>query len=79
VLRELGSSRASVSRDDSPLSARETEILRLIADGKSNSDIAEDLYLSMGTIKGHVRDILDKLSASDRTQAAVKALKRGLI
>lgn len=79
VLRELGSSRASASGRDSPLSARETEILRLIADGKSNSDIAENLHLSMGTIKGHVRDILDKLSASDRTQAAVKALKRGLI
>lgn len=79
VLRELGSSRASASGRDSPLSAREAEILRLIADGKSNSDIAENLHLSMGTIKGHVRDILDKLSASDRTQAAVKALKRGLI
>ncbi|HKU67828.1 MAG TPA: response regulator transcription factor [Candidatus Baltobacteraceae bacterium] len=79
VLRELGAARASAARDASPLSARETEILRLIADGKSNADIAEQLHLSMGTIKGHVRDVLDKLSASDRTQAAVKALKRGLI
>lgn len=80
VLRELGSSRKpAVPRQSSPLSARETEILRLVSDGKSNAEIAEQLHLSMGTIKGHVRDILDKLSAADRTQAAVKALKNGLI
>ena len=79
VLRELGSARKPAAAQSSPLSARETEILRLIADGKSNVEIAETLHLSMGTIKGHVRDILDKLSAADRTQAAVKALKNGLI
>lgn len=79
VLRELGSSRTSVAVAVSPLTPRETEILRLIAEGRSNVEIGAQLYLSMGTIKGHVRDILDKLSASDRTQAAVNALKRGLI
>lgn len=79
VLRELGSPRKAADGMRSPLSPRETEILRLVSDGKSNAEICEMLHLSMGTIKGHVREILDKLSASDRTQAAVKALKRGLI
>ncbi len=79
VLRELGSLRLKESGADSPLSTRETDVLRLIADGKSNSEIAEQLYLGLGTVKGHIRDILDKLSVSDRTQAAVTALRRGLI
>jgi DNA-binding NarL/FixJ family response regulator len=64
---------------DSPLSARESEILRLIADGVGNGEIAERLNIGLGTVKGHVRDILEKLAASDRTQAAVLALRRGYI
>lgn len=79
VLRELGSARAHQPGADSPLTTRESDVLRLIAEGKSNSEIAEQLYLGLGTVKGHIRDILDKLSASDRTQAAVTALRRGLI
>lgn len=63
----------------SPLTARETEILRLISDGRANTEIAERLHIGLGTVKGHIRDILEKLSASDRTQAAVVALKRGYI
>lgn len=63
----------------SPLTSRETEILRLIADGKANGEIAERLYIGLGTVKGHIRDILAKLSASDRTQAAVVALRKGYI
>lgn len=63
----------------SPLTPRETEILRLIADGAGNAEIAERLSLGLGTVKGHVRDILEKLSASDRTHAAVMALRRGII
>lgn len=63
----------------SPLTARETEVLRLIADGVSNVDIAQRLNIGLGTVKGHVRDILEKLAASDRTQAAVVALRRGYI
>ncbi len=63
----------------SPLSTRETEILRLISDGRANSEIAEMLYIGLGTVKGHIRDILEKLSASDRTQAAVVALRKGYI
>ncbi|HEY9179670.1 MAG TPA: response regulator transcription factor [Candidatus Baltobacteraceae bacterium] len=64
---------------DSPLTEREMQVLRLIADGTNNLDIADQLGLSLGTVKGHVRDILDKLQAADRTQAAVIALKRHLI
>jgi NarL family two-component system response regulator LiaR len=63
----------------SPLTPRETEVLRAIAEGRANAEIAESLHLGLGTIKGHIRDILEKLSASDRTQAAVTALKKGYI
>jgi DNA-binding NarL/FixJ family response regulator len=63
----------------SPLTVRESEILRLIADGKGNAEIATALHIGLGTVKGHIRDILEKLSAADRTQAAVTALKRGYI
>jgi|SRR5579884_331178 len=64
---------------DTPLTEREVQILRLIAEGTNNLDIADRLGLSLGTVKGHVRDILDKLQASDRTHAAVIGLKRRLI
>jgi DNA-binding NarL/FixJ family response regulator len=63
----------------SPLTPRETEVLRLIAGGNGNAEIAEALHVGLGTVKGHIRDILEKLSAADRTQAAVTALKRGYI
>ena len=63
----------------SPLTSRETEILRLISEGRANSEIAEGLHIGLGTVKGHIRDILEKLSASDRTQAAVVALRKGYI
>lgn len=64
---------------DSPLTPREREVLRLIADGRGNSEIAEQLFIGLGTVKGHIRDILTKLSASDRTHAAVIALRKGYI
>ncbi|MFY9886325.1 MAG: response regulator transcription factor [Candidatus Cybelea sp.] len=63
----------------SPLTERETEILRLISEGRANSEIAESLHIGLGTVKGHIRDILEKLSAADRTQAAVVALRKGYI
>jgi DNA-binding NarL/FixJ family response regulator len=63
----------------SPLTQRETEVLRLISDGRANSEIADQLHIGLGTVKGHIRDILEKLSASDRTQAAVVALRKGYI
>src|SRR6202011_3215233 len=49
----------------SPLTPRELDVLRLIADGVGNAEIAERLHMGLGTVKGHVRDILEKLSASD--------------
>ncbi|MBV9027420.1 MAG: response regulator transcription factor [Candidatus Eremiobacteraeota bacterium] len=66
-------------RHDSPLTPRETEILRLISEGSGNAEIAEGLHIGLGTVKGHIRDILEKLSAADRTQAAVAALRKGYI
>lgn len=65
--------------NQSPLTPRETEILRLIADGRANTEIADTLHIGLGTVKGHIRDILEKLSAADRTQAAVTALRKGYI
>lgn len=61
------------------LSPRELEVLRLIAEGLSNREIGERLGISVATVKTHVQEILARLSASDRTQAAVKALRQGLI
>ncbi len=78
VLRRLGAP-APVPAGRSPLTPRELDVLRLIADGVGNADIAERLHLGLGTVKGHIREILEKLSAADRTQAAVNALRRGLL
>ncbi|NEO28443.1 MAG: response regulator transcription factor [Kamptonema sp. SIO4C4] len=61
------------------LTERELDVLELIVAGSSNSDIAEKLHITIGTVKTHVRNILSKLCASDRTQAAVRALRSGLV
>jgi DNA-binding NarL/FixJ family response regulator len=61
------------------LTDREYEILQLIVDGCSNSDIAERLFLTVGTIKSHIRNVMNKLSVNDRTQMAVFALRCGLV
>jgi DNA-binding CsgD family transcriptional regulator len=61
------------------LSARELEVLKLMAEGQSNSEIAAYLYLSHNTIKTHVRNIFHKLGVDHRVQAAVVALRQGLI
>ncbi|MEB3311662.1 MAG: response regulator transcription factor [Snowella sp.] len=61
------------------LSEREIEVLKLIVEGKSNHEIAETLYLSTNTIKTHVRGIMNKLSVDDRVQAAVIALRSGIV
>ncbi len=60
------------------LNEREKEVLRLLAAGLSNADIAARLYLSEGTVRNYVSAILDKLGVADRTQAAVLALRYGL-
>lgn len=60
------------------LTEREKDVLRLIAAGKSNQEIAETLYIGLKTVKTHVSHIFSKLNVADRTQAAVYALKNGL-
>lgn len=62
-----------------PLSRRELEILHLIVQGKSTAEMAQALHLTDGTVKSHVRSILYKLGVRDRTQAAVLALRAGLV
>lgn len=65
--------------ETSPLTQRELEVLELIVAGCSNAQIADKLYITVGTVKTHVCHILNKLCADDRTQAAVRALRAGLV
>jgi NarL family two-component system response regulator LiaR len=60
------------------LTPRERDVLRLVAQGRSNKEIAAELFLSLGTVKGYVSAILPKLGVGDRTQAALFATKHGL-
>ena len=62
-----------------PLSERELGVLRLLADGRTNREIAAELYLAEGTVKNHVTNVLAKLGARDRTQAALRARALGLL
>ena len=62
-----------------PLSDRELEVLRLVADGASNRDIADDLFLAVTTVKKHISNIMSKLNASSRTQAVAEAHTLGLL
>ncbi|WP_414619839.1 response regulator [Calothrix sp. CCY 0018] len=62
-----------------PLTKRELEVLELIVSGCDNAAIAKELYLTIGTVKTHVRGILSKLCVDDRTQAAVRALRSGIV
>ncbi|EJL33394.1 response regulator transcription factor [Novosphingobium sp. AP12] len=64
---------------DEPLSPREVEILKLVAQGHANKEIAWRLSLSEDTIKGHMKSIFGKLDVSDRTQAVTTSLKRGVL
>lgn len=61
------------------LTEREKDVLQLIVDGRSNPEIAETLCISIHTVKAHVANILSKLSVNDRVQAAIKALREGLV
>jgi DNA-binding NarL/FixJ family response regulator len=70
---------AKNSANLSPLSQRELDVLRLVVDGLSNQEIADRLVLSVETVKTHMRHIMEKLAVSDRTQAAVKAMREGLV
>jgi DNA-binding NarL/FixJ family response regulator len=64
---------------DNPLTEQELDVLKMMVDGKSNFDIAQELYITIGTVKTHVCHILAKLNVSDRTQAVVLALRYGLV
>jgi DNA-binding NarL/FixJ family response regulator len=82
-LNRLGDS-TILTADGKPIDAyalteRELEVLQLIVDGFSNAAIADKLFITVGTVKTHVRNILNKLCADDRTQAAVRALRAGLV
>jgi NarL family two-component system response regulator LiaR len=79
VIKELQGKRADALNPFTELSERELEVLKLIADGMSNADMAAKLFLSEKTIKGHVSNILSKLHLVDRTQAAVYAWREGIV
>ena len=79
VVRELHGSRNEAPNAFHELSDRELEVLKLIAEGHSNAEIAGSLYLSEKTVKSHVSNILGKLHLADRTQAAVYAWREGVV
>jgi len=64
---------------NSPLTRRESEVLRLMSEGKSNKAIGEMLYISEKTVKNHVSSILQKMECDDRTQAVIMAIKNGWV
>ncbi len=77
-LENLQTSFSSLDRPD-PLTGRETEILRLMAGGYSNKEIANSLGVAEGTVKNHVSNILSKMGVRDRTRAVLKAFELGFI
>jgi len=79
IIVEVQGSKEDEFNPLSDLTNREMEILKLIADGSSNSEIAKQLVISMHTVKGHVSNILSKLHLADRTQAAVYAWQKGVV
>ena len=82
ILKQVAHQPARVLPDQkliSQLSDREREVLRLLATGLSNTEIAQTLYLSDGTVKNYVSVIFSKLDVTDRTQAAILAIRAGLV
>jgi two-component system, NarL family, response regulator LiaR len=79
VLNEITSSKNKpATLITSKLTEREVEVLRSLARGLSNEEIAKQLFLSEGTVRNHISSIVDKLGVSDRTQAAIIAIQHGL-
>lgn len=70
---------AAPAKTENPLTDRELEVLKLIVDGHSNPEIASMLYISLSTVKAHIRGIMKKLAVDDRVQAAVIALRSGWV
>ena len=79
LMQELRGNRTQTINPYTELSEREQEVLRLIAEGMSNAEMAEKLVLSEKTVKSHVSNILNKLHLADRTQAAVFAWREGVV
>ncbi|NNG35020.1 response regulator [Nakamurella aerolata] len=79
ALREFPERDAPVRPLPEPLTSRERDVLRLMAAGLTNRQIAQTLFLAEGTVKNHVSQILVKLDSSDRTNAVLRALRRGLL
>ncbi len=79
LIREVQGTRNMDPNPFTELSDREMEVIRLIANGLSNAEIAEQLVISEKTVKGHVSNILGKLHLADRTQAAVYAWREGIV
>lgn len=82
AFREMDKKPIQRNEDDpvlEQLTERELSILRLMAEGKTNSEIADALFLATGTIKNNVSNIIGKLQTNDRTQAVLAALRRGIV
>jgi two-component system, NarL family, response regulator len=82
AFRDPGDDRPAMTIEPSVtavLTKREQEILALVSRGKSNQEIADSLYIASGTVRVHIHTILSKLSVRDRTQAAILAIKNGLV
>ena len=79
VIQEFHGAKHEELNPFTELTGREMEVLKLIANGLSNSQIAEQLVISENTVKGHVSNILSKLHLADRTQAAVYAWQQGIV
>lgn len=78
VIQELKKPPANLPPTEEPLTEREVEVLRLVARGLSNQDIADQLVISERTVRAHISNILGKLHLANRTQAALYALRQGL-
>ena len=76
---EAGAVRKPAQEAESNLSPREDEVLRLVAQGATNKEIADSLFISENTVKTHLRNIMDKLHLANRSQAAAYAVKKGLL
>jgi NarL family two-component system response regulator LiaR len=79
LIKQFSYGESEQSNPFTELTEREMEILKLIARGFTNQKIAEELVISVGTVKGHVSNILSKLHLADRTQAAVFAWREGIV
>jgi two-component system response regulator DegU len=77
AVQETGA--AYMQQADNPLTRREAEVLRLLAEGKSNKSIGEILFISEKTVKNHVSSILQKMEVDDRTQAVIISIKNGWV